>query len=140
MKDLILARNGDFRRRCIRIFNSDYNEGAIRPLDSVLERAINTRPLCHYLSYDTASKRLHAIRRHGLTNVVKEKIARQMWAELAGQVSEIMSQHPDKSFEKALSFVLNFCRPSRFHISLDTARRIVAPDVSYHLSYNTSTL
>ncbi len=133
-RDLIKARDDEFRRRCVEIFKSDYNSGAIRPLDSVLERAMACQPHCHYLSYDTASRRLHEIERYGLEAIVRERIARQMWTELAAQVADVMALHPRKSFNMALSFVLNFCRPSRFFISVDTARRIIAPNITYNIS------
>ena len=136
MKDYIMARNEEFRRRCVEIFKSDLQNGVIQPLDSVLERAIACRPLCHYMSYDTASRRLHAISRHGLKVVVKEPLAAQMWTELAAQITEIMTLSPNKSFDRALSFVLNFGRPSRFYISIDTARRIIAPNITYQIRLN----
>ncbi|MDE5662297.1 MAG: hypothetical protein K2F91_02665 [Muribaculaceae bacterium] len=133
MKTHITCRNEDFRRRCLEIFEKDFRAGAIQPLESVIDRAIAMQPRSHYLNYDQASRRLHAIERHGLENEVKEELARQMWSELRQQIDRVMELNPKKPFDKALSFVLNFCRPSRFYISRDTARRIIAENVSYSL-------
>lgn len=138
MRNNIQTRNEDFIRRCITIFKSDYAAGAIKPLDSVIERALGSRPHCHYLDYDTASEKLHQIRRLGIDNVVCNPEARAMWTELAAQVDEARQRSPDCSFHKALAFVLNFMRPSRFFITPDTARRILSPHISYSITRNLS--
>lgn len=134
MKSQIENRNQEFRRRCIEIFERDVREGGARPLESVLERALAMQPHSHYLSYDTASRRIHRIHRYGIEKVVKERLAREMWRELVGQIEDVQARFPRKTFDMALTFVLNFYRPSRFYMSLDTARRIVAPNLSYRLT------
>ncbi len=136
MKDLTQARNSEFVRRCVEIFRRDCRSGAVRPLDTVIARALAMQPRAHYLAFDSASRRLHRIERRGLEAEVSEDIARAMWAELRSQVEETMARQRVKSFDKALSFVLNFCRPSRFYMSVDTARRILSPHLSYSLTLN----
>lgn len=134
METLIQHRNADFKRRCLQIVKADYATGALRPLDSVLERAISQQPLSHYLNFDTASRRLHKIRRYGLETVVKEPLARRRWAELMAQVTEQMVRNKHMKFYQALTFVLNFKRPSQFYITPDTARRIISPYVAKQIS------
>lgn len=134
MKKLIQLRNEEFVRRCADIFKADLAAGAIRPLDTVIERALNSRPRCHYLDFDTASRRLHCIERHGLEAAVANPLARAMWAELASQVSQVRERRGCGSFCRALTFVLTFMRPSRFYISPDTARRLLTPHVSYSIT------
>ncbi len=127
-------RNREFIRRCVDIFERDCREATMQTLESVIDRALAQQPCCHYLSYDHASRKLHRIARRGLENVVKEDLARAMWRELAAQVADVMAKNPRKSFDAALSFVLNFCRPTRFYMSRDTARRLITPHLCYHLS------
>lgn len=133
MKSLIENRNQEFRRRCIELFERDDRNGRVQSLDSVISRALLMQPHSHYLSYDTASRRIHRIRRYGMEHEVKEPLAQQMWEEVDRQIDEVRARFPGKTFDMALTFVLNYCRPSRFYISLDTARRIIAPNVSYRL-------
>ena len=136
MKSLIEIRNDDFVRRCFAIYDKDLRSGERHTLESLIDRALASQPHSHYLSYDHASRRLHRIRRDGLANVYKEELAREMWGELNSQVNEVMALHPRKTFDKALTFVLNFMRPSRFYISRDTARRLISPYLSFSLSRN----
>lgn len=133
MKTATQLRNEEFLRRCIGIFDKDHQEGRISTLPDIIARATAMQPHSHYLSYDTASRRLHRIMRNGLENEIKEDLAREMWAEILEQVKTCMSSTPPKSFDKALSFVLNFCRPSRFYISYDTAKRIISPNRALYL-------
>lgn len=133
MNDLIVKRNEEFRRRCLKIFEDDLLAGRIQPLDTVIDRALAMSPCSHYISYDTAARKLYKIRRRGLENEVKEKLARQMWSEIIAQINEFLQIYPKKSFDAALTFVMNYRRPSRFYISRDAARRILRPNVTYSL-------
>lgn len=139
MKSPIENRNEEFVRRCVAIFRNDFAEGTVRPLDSIITRALAMQPRSWYISYDTASKRLHAIERHGMDSIVQCHLARCQWEELRKQVDEIIAANPRKTFDAALSFVLNFCRPSRFYISRDTARRLLTPHLTYSLTLKTIT-
>lgn len=133
MKNLTESRNAEFARRCIEIFERDYHNGCVRPLDEVLLAALAMQPHSHYLSYDTASRMLHAIERHGIDSVVSTDITKALYVELGEQVAKVMQTRRTLCFRRALSFVLNFSRPSRFYMSLDTARRIIAPYLSYSI-------
>lgn len=133
MKNLTKNRNAEFARRCIEIFEKDYRNGCVRPLDEVLAIALAMQPHSHYLSYDTASRKLHAIERHGIDALVTGENTRALYTELSEQVANVMRTRSQLGFDEALSFVLNFCRPSRFYMSLDTARRIIMPYLSYSI-------
>ncbi|MCH5221022.1 MAG: hypothetical protein J1F05_01660 [Muribaculaceae bacterium] len=129
MKTMIECRNEEFLRRCAAIFEREYKSGKVLPIDKIIDQVLAMQPRSHYLTYDTAARRLHKIHRLGIENVVKEDIARDMWRELQTQIDEYLAQYPKRSFHKALSFVLNYRRPSRFYISRDSARRIIAPNI-----------
>ena len=83
----------------------------------------------HYVDFDTASDKLHAIRRHGLDAIVNTAEGRAKWAELGQQVDEIMAARRRLTFAQALSFVLHFRRPSRFYITRNAAYKIIAGSV-----------
>ena len=133
MKNLTKNRNAEYARRCIEIFERHPRPGGARPPAEVLTLRPAMRPHSHYLSYDTASSKLHAIERHGIDSLVAGENTRALYTELGAQVADVMSKRRKLSFDQALSFVLNFCRPSRFHMSLDTARRIITPYISYSI-------
>lgn len=125
MKTPLQMRNEEFRRRCVEIFNDDYRQGKFPTVDSILERAMAKQPRCFYVNYDRASRRLSQIERYGLDVAVKEEESRNMWGEIMGHVQAYLLQNPKASRCTALTFVLNFRRPSRFHISKANARRII---------------
>lgn len=135
-RDLTQARNEEFLRRCRKMFRDDYEAGTMRPLQEIINTVMHQQPRGHYLNYETASRRLHLIERRGLEAVVTEELGRQMWTELRAQVDEVMARQKKKSFQQALTFVLTFCRPSRFYITYDTARRILTPYISYSITLN----
>lgn len=135
-RDPIQARNEEFLRRCRKMLRDDFEAGTIRPLKEIINTVMHQQPRGHYLNYDTAARRLHLIERRGLEAVVTEELGRRMWAELRAQVDEVMARQKKKSFQKALTFVLSFYRPSRFYMTYDTARRILSPYISYSISLN----
>ncbi len=140
MKTLIQLRNEDFVRCCIDIFRNDCAMGAIRPLDTVIERALACQPLCHYLDYDSVSAKLHRIGRRGLEAEVSSPLFRAMWQELAEQVAETRQRRGRLNHAQALTFVLTFKRPSRFYISPDTAKRLLRPHITYSLTNKLSAI
>lgn len=133
-KQITQARNDDFLRCCVEIFRKDYAEGRVRPLASIVERALRVRPRSYYITYDCASAKLHRIEREGFDAVVRGGEARGLWLDLAGEVARVRAANPGISFSMALAHALNFCRPRRFYISPDTAMRILAPYRALSLS------
>lgn len=128
------ARNADFRQKCVLLFERDMRQGIVRPLDDVIESALALQPLSHYVNFDLARRHMVEIRRYGISAVFREDNARRQWSEIWMQVQSFLATHPRKSLDDALSFVLNFCRPSRFYISYDTGRRILRPAITYRLT------
>ncbi len=129
MKTLTESRNHEFLRRCIDLAGAELREGRSIDIDSIIDRVLAMQPRSHYLNYDTASRRLHIIERRGLERAVASKLLRAMWQEIGEQVAATMHSRRCP-FDRALSFVLNFCRPSRFYMTRDTARRILAPHIA----------
>lgn len=120
------ARNRDFIRRCFEIYESHLREGVGLTAEELVRLALQAQPRAHYLSFDTASKKLHLIERCGI-GIVKEAAARAMWTELRSQVDEVMRVRRNLTFSAALSAVLNFGRPTRFYMSVERARKIIRP-------------
>lgn len=133
MKDMTKTRNSDFVRRCVDLYESEAARGNYPPLDEILFKAIAQRPMAYYVNFDRASRQLHRIERDGLDAVAVNRLSRRMWTEMREQIDEVMRDNPGKRFDSALSYVLNFRRPSRFFINLDTARRIIRPYLNYTL-------
>lgn len=126
MKLNTTARNRDFVRRCFEIYEAHLREGVSLTPDELVVIALQSRPRAHYLSFETASKKLHLIERSGI-GIVKEAAARAMWTELRSQVDEVMRVRGNLTFSAALSAVLNFGRPTRFYMSEGRARNIIRP-------------
>lgn len=133
MKEITKQRNYDFVRRCVEIYEHERAQGKRPELDEVLFRAIGSSPKGYYVNFDTASRQLHRIRRRGLGSISCSPWLKKMWEELGTHVDEAMAG--GKKFDAALSYVLNFRRPSRYFINIDTARRIIRPYITYSITY-----
>lgn len=127
MNTRIQMRNADFARRCIRLYEQYYKAGISLDFNEIIDRVLVQQPHSFYVEYSTASAKLHALEHGDPEKVVKEPLAREMWMEMLVQVLQHMARHPRKTFAQALTFVIAYGRPSRFFISRDTARRILAP-------------
>ena len=125
MKDSTLIRNREFTRRCIELYKRDISQGAVPTIDNLIDRVTLMQPHAYYIAYDTAAGRIYEIKKYGMEKVVSSAVARKMWQEMIDAVEQTMATRGCMSFDKALSFVLNFRRTSRFYISRDTARRIL---------------
>lgn len=90
-----------------------------------------TRPPGHYVEYDRASRMLRAISTGHY--VLLSATSRAQYDEIAAQVAEVRRDNSRLSFSRALSFVLQFKRPSRFYIEPDTLRRILRPHFEMRL-------
>lgn len=135
MKEMTKQRNADFVRRCLEIYEHEKSLGKNPELDEVLFRAMASSPKVYYVNFDTASRQLHRIRRHGISVIKGSPGVKKMWSELNTYIEEVLEKEPRKKFDSALSYVLNFRRPSRFYINLDTARKIIRPYITYSITY-----
>lgn len=125
MKSSTKMRNADLVATARRLLAFATGRGKTMNVSQLLAATLSCQPKMHYIDFDTASRKLHAIERRGLESVVRTPIARQQWAELRGQVAEAMSTRRHLSFVQALTFVLHFRRPSRFYIAPNSAFKIL---------------
>ena len=126
----VKARDAEFIAKCKDLMRRRTQAGQRPNLYDIITEAINSSPRCHYVNYDNASRILHAIERHGAGSAGKG-LQRLKWTELYNQVRETMEGPRHLSFDRALSFVLGFRRPSRFYIDPLRAMRILRPHVRY---------
>lgn len=125
------ARDAEFIAICLDIMRRNARSGRECPLGEVIDEALHRCPRCHYVSYDHASRTLHALERHGAPPC-DSTLQRLKWLELYNQVKECMEGPRALPFGKALSFVLGFMRPSRFYIDPSRAMRLLRSRLGYH--------
>lgn len=125
MKQTTYYRNQDLLSVARQTFVMAASRGRIMNISELIEATLRRRPKMHYVDFDTASAKLHAIDRYGLEAVVHTAEGRAQWSELRQQVAEAMAARRRLSFAQALSFVLHFRRPSRFFLARNTAYKIL---------------
>ena len=136
MKTATQARDNEFIAICKEIISRNIASGRRSSLVLVIDEAIHRRPRCHYVSYERASRILHYIDACGST-AIRSRLSALKWLELYNQVKETMNGPRGLSFDKALSFVLSFKRPSRFYITHARALRLLRPHITTTISYQT---
>ena len=107
MKTSTKMRNADLVANASRLLAFATRRGKTMNISQLLLAALSRQPKMHYIDFDTASRKLHAIERRGLEAVVRTPLAQQQWAELRDQVAEAMSTRRRLSFVQALTFVLH---------------------------------
>lgn len=125
MKQTTYHRNQDLLSVARQAFVTAASRGRIMNITELIAATLCRRPKMHYVDYDTASAKLHAIDKYGLEAVVHTTEGRAQWSELRQQVAETMAARQRLSFSQALTFVLHFRRPSRFYLSPNTAYKIL---------------
>lgn len=125
MKQITYHRNQDLLSVARQTYVTSASRGRIMNITELIEATLRCRPKMHYVDFDTASAKLHAIDRFGLEAVVHTAEGRAQWNELRQQVAETMEARRRLSFAQALSFVLHFRRPSRFYLARNTAYKIL---------------
>lgn len=128
MTNVLKARDAEFIAKCKQLIRRRNLAGEKVNLYDVINEVVNSRPRCHYANYDTASRILHAIERGG-ADCAGRGLQRLKWIELYNQVRETIDGPRRLTFDKALSFVLSFRRPSRFYIDPIRAARILRPHI-----------
>lgn len=135
MKNTTIARNSEFISICLEIIRRDTASGIRPSITAVLTEAIHRQPHCHYASYEHTSRMLHLIERKGIDSIPR-KLQRLKWQEISNQVKEAMDGPRKLPFDKALTFVLGFRRPSRFYFDTAHALRIIRPHIHFRLYAN----
>ena len=130
MKNATDERNRDFIDNFLSIARRKKLCGEPTAVGAILAEALARPPRCHYVSYDRAAHILHRIDRFGIEAVVRPGPQRSRWLEIHAQVREAMDGPRRLRFDKALSFVLSFRRPSRFYLEPARAIRLVRPYIT----------
>ncbi|GFI14597.1 hypothetical protein IMSAGC008_02157 [Muribaculaceae bacterium] len=130
-------RNRDFIEVCLSIIRREQRSGKSPSLAAVVAEALSRSPRCHYVAYDRASEILHMLERSGSAGIATSNLQRVRWLELYSQVREAIDGPRKLSFDKALSFVLAFRRPSRFYIHPARAIRLLRPYIEYRIAIPT---
>lgn len=119
-KTLIQLRDEDFAD-CLRAVAKNYDKTSspVTP-EIIIAEALASQPQRYYLSFKTVSANLSRLRNSG-TLASKSKANRsatlEQWRDINKAVSRYMARNKHVSLSEAITYVVNFSRPSRFFIS-----------------------
>lgn len=123
MDSLIQARNRAFVKQALAILGRHLAAGERLTRAELIAKTLACQPPCYYASHDRVSQALRILGPHPMSAPTSER--RAMWLEIHHRVAELMNGPRHLRRHQAISFVLNFTRPSRFFISERTADRIL---------------
>ena len=130
MKSTTTERDEAFAQVCRRIIAGQRKNRKPIPFEELLTKALTTRPDRHFVEYDSALRRLYALRRG--RESCRPGLATQKWHEIYAQVRVVMVRRPQLSFPMAVAFALAYKRPSRFYMpekhARDILRRVIAAE------------
>ena len=126
-KTLTQLRDDDFADRLRAVAkNYDRTSSRVTP-EIIIAEALASRPQRYYLSFKTVASNLSRLRNSG-TLAFKSSANRsttlQQWCDINHAVSLYMARNKDISLAEAISYIINFSRPSRFFISDKKAREL----------------
>lgn len=117
------ARNRAFVRRALAILSDHIRRRECITRKELIEKTLASRPPCYFVEFE------HAVRVVGylLDNPGRcgTNASAAMWEELATKVRALVEGPRKLRRTKALSFVLNFDRPSRYFLTFRQASRIL---------------
>ena len=96
--------------------------------EHIIAEALASRPRRYYLSYATIASRLPKLRKSGQLNVAEGKRVNRavgQWADINSAVDRYLSRHKRAKVTEAITYVVNFERPSRFFIPDKRARELL---------------
>jgi hypothetical protein len=96
--------------------------------EHIIAEALASRPRRYYLSYATIASRLPKLRKSGQLNVAEGKRVNRavgQWADINSAVDRYLSRHKRAKVAEAITYVVNFERPSRFFIPDKRARELL---------------
>lgn len=125
MTPSLRIRNRQLVNIARRLLAQEQARGNNLSFSELVDMVLATRPSGHFVEYDRASRMMRALATG--RNVLLTPTSRAQYAEIADQVAEARRQNSRMNYSRALSFVLQFKRPSRFYIEPDTLKRILRP-------------
>lgn len=119
-KTLIQLRDEDFAD-CLRAVAKNYNRASTRVTpEIIISEALASQPRRYYLSFKTIAANLSRLRNAG-TLASKSSTNRsttlEQWRDINKAVSRYMARNKHVSLSEAITYVVNFSRPTRFFIS-----------------------
>ncbi|MDE6277238.1 MAG: hypothetical protein K2M06_03935 [Muribaculaceae bacterium] len=117
-KTEIMRRNEAYVEAFRRMLEASGGAGSHEELKALAARALEQRPPHYYVTHERAQEILKLYRR----GVAPRP---GVWRELCDDVDRELAVRPHLGDARALDFVLCFKRPSRYHMSLSTAWRII---------------
>lgn len=124
MKRSTIARNNDLLSNALRIVHHCRKQGIKLDIKSLTRLTLACHPQNYYLSFSRAFDIVETYRRKGEKGFCNESSIAQA-KELYDNVQKVKQRKPKTTIIDAISFTLNFMRPSRFHISEASAIRII---------------
>lgn len=116
-------RNRDFTKRALAILSDYLHRHEHISRHELIIKTLAQRPSCYYVDIDHASRILSKIMN---TNKPKHAgVIMEMWYEMADKVKALMTGPRRLSRHKAVAFVLNFDRPSRFFMTYRRACEVL---------------
>ncbi len=116
-------RNASFVRTAMNILADHMARHERITRKELILKAIAMRPPYYYVDADRAADVLNYLRCHKWPE--HPSLRQQMWMEFYNQVKEEMEGPRHLKLTKAVSFVLNFRRPSRYYITPEQAGRLL---------------
>lgn len=114
-----LNRDNEFMEMYLKVLDFMFELGVSAPRRQAVNFTImNGKPMYH-VSYDRAYIVVSKLINHHI-NPVKQSLQSLMWEEIADKVKDLMHKN-GASLARALEFVLNNCRASRFFITPEYA-------------------
>lgn len=117
-KTEIMRRNEAYVEAFRRLLDAAGGAGSQEELKALAARALEQRPPHFYVTHERAVEMLRLYRR----GVAPRP---GVWTELCEEVDRELAARPHLGDSRALDFVLSFKRPSRYHMALSTAWRII---------------
>lgn len=123
MQTPIQQRNQAFVRQAMAILATHMQTGERITRRQLINKALACRPPAYFTHHDKISSVLTVLARHHCPEPKTERQA--MWMEIKQRVDDLMTGPRKLNRPQAISFVLNFTRPSRYFISYVTAERLL---------------
>lgn len=119
------CRQNDMITFAYGILRSATARGKRLTMNELCDEVLKCRPLHYYVSFDRASRIIHAIDRGIPTGVPTQSETSAMWHDMYEQIQELRAQRPKLTLTQAMSHTICFLRPKRFYITRDAVRRIL---------------
>ncbi|MDE6464521.1 MAG: hypothetical protein K2L16_07815 [Muribaculaceae bacterium] len=121
-------RDAAFVRSAMSILGAHMARGERLSRRELIAKALASRPPYFYVEADRAVDVFNFFRHRPWPSA--PTLRQQMWMEFCTMVREEMEGPRRLKLSKAVAFVLNFRRPSRFYISEQIAQRLIRRHVA----------